>query len=110
MRILSLCLSLLAFITVIGSGSAHAASLNELRASGVIGERYTGYAVVRKNKSGATGIVEKVNTTRRSIYKKRAAQQKIPAAQVGAIYAKQIYDNAPAGTWFQSQDGSWRRK
>ncbi len=109
-RTLTLCLTLLTFMMTAGSGSVEAASLNELRASGVIGERYDGYAVVRKSAPGASRIVIRVNNKRSRIYNKRAKQQGISAAQVGAVYSRQIYDKAPAGTWFQSRNGSWRRK
>ncbi|MEL0106340.1 MAG: YdbL family protein [Rhodospirillaceae bacterium] len=109
-RLLTLCLSLFLFTITVSGNPAEAASLNELRASGVIGERYDGFAVVRKNKSGAANIVRQVNAKRRSIYKSRAKQQKISPAQVGVVYAQQIFSNAPAGTWFLSRDGSWTRK
>ena len=109
-RILTLCFTLLTFITAINSGTAQAASLNELRASGAVGDRYDGYAVVRESAPGATRIVVRVNTKRSRIYNKRAKQQGISAAQVGEIYARQIHDKAPAGTWFLSKDGSWSRK
>jgi len=110
MRTLTLCLTLFAFMAMIGSNPVQAASLDQLRANGAIGERYDGFVVVRNNAPGASDIVAKVNAERRRIYQTRAAQQKISAAQVGAVYASQIFGNAPAGTWFQSRDGSWRRK
>lgn len=110
MRALTLTLTMFAFLALIGSGPVQAASLEELRASGAVGERYDGYAVVRNNAPGAAAVVEQVNAERRRIYQERAAQQNISPAQVGAVYASQIFNNAPPGTWFQSSDGSWRRK
>ena len=110
MRALTLCLTLFAFMVSAGSGPVQAASLEQLRASGTVGERHTGYAVVRQNVPGAAAVVAEVNAKRRRIYQERAAQQKISEAQVGAVYASQIFGNAPAGTWFQSSDGSWRQK
>jgi len=97
-------------MATIGSSSADAASLNELRASGAIGEKSNGFAVVRKSAPGASRIVSKVNAKRRGIYRKRAKQQGVSAASVGVIYAKEIHRNAPAGTWLQSSGGSWSRK
>jgi uncharacterized protein YdbL (DUF1318 family) len=109
-RARALYLTLFAFMAMIGGGPVQAASLDQLRASGAVGERYDGYVVARKNVPGAAAIVAEVNAKRRRIYEKRAAQQKISAAQVGAVYAAQIFQKAPSGTWFQSKDGSWRRK
>jgi hypothetical protein len=109
-RTLTLCLTLFAFLAVIAGGPVGAASLDELRASGAIGERYDGYVVVRQSAPGAADVATKVNAERRRIYEQRAAQQKISPAEVGQVYAAQIIRNAPAGTWFLAQDGSWKRK
>lgn len=109
-RLPALIIALFMVFTMAGATPAEAASLNELRASGVIGERYDGFAVVRKNKSGASKIVRSVNAKRRKIYRSRAKQQNISPAQVGAVYASQIRNSAPRGTWFLSRDGSWSRK
>ena len=110
MRALTNCLTLFALLALIAGGPAQAASLDELRASGAVGERYDGFVVVRNDVPGAAEIVAKVNDERLRIYKTRALQQKISADKVGVVYASQIFGNAPAGTYFQSKDGNWRRK
>ena len=110
MRTITLCLSILALLASLSSAPAAAASLNELRQSGAIGERHNGYVVVRSNAAGAAKVVAQINAERRRIYEARAQEQGISAAQVGTIYAPQIFSRAPAGTWFQGPDGSWRRK
>lgn len=110
MRTITLCLSILALLASLGGAPAVAASLHELRQSGAIGERHDGYVVVRSNATGAAKVVAQVNAERRRIYEARAKEQGISAGQVGTIYAPQIFGRAPAGTWFQGPDGSWRRK
>lgn len=90
------------------SGAASAQNLNQLRAQGVVGERFDGYAVARQ--PAGNKAVDEVNAKRRSIYNDRAGKQGVPAAQVGQVYAKQIMQRAPKGTWFQAQNGSWSRK
>lgn len=88
-----------------------AQSLDALRAGGVVGERYDGYAVVRGNASAEVrALVERVNAERRRIYQKRAAEQGAPADQVGRVYARTILQNAPPGTWFMDANGNWIRK
>jgi hypothetical protein len=109
-RALTLCLTLLAFLTMVGSGPVQAQSIDEWRAKGVLGERYDGYVVVRKNEEGAASVALEVNAQRRKIYEQRAKQQKVTPAQVGQVYAAEILRNAPKGTWFQAADGSWRQK
>ena len=90
------------------SGPAQAQNLDALRASGAVGERFDGYLVARDG--SAKGFVDKVNAKRRQIYQQRAASQGVGADQVGMVYAKEILADAPAGTWFQKQDGSWAQK
>ena len=40
----------------------------------------------------------------------RAAEQGVAADAVGKVYAQQIIQNAPAGTWFLDPSGGWRQK
>ena len=91
---------------------ASAQTLNQLRQSGVVGERFDGLAVLREGgaSSKARAVVNQVNKKRRQIYAKRAKQQNVPIDQVGRVYAKTILGKAPKGTWFLEQSGRWRRK
>ena len=90
--------------------AAGAQSLNELRASGAVGEGYDGFARVRKAGGGARSVVDAVNAKRRAIYAERAKEQGTTADQVGRVYARQILGKAPAGTWFLKESGEWVRK
>ena len=104
-------LSLLAAMAFAGfAAPAAAQSLDDFRKQGVIGERYDGLAVVRPPGAAAQAMVDQVNAQRSRIYADRAQQQKVPAAQVGKVYAREIFDRAPAGTWFLGEDGRWVRK
>ena len=101
-----------AAILLMTAATASAKTLAELRADGTVGERYDGIAVVRKD--GASEKVKralaKVNEKRREIYRERAAEEGVTPEQVGRVYARQIYDKAPSGTWFLSEAGEWRQK
>jgi uncharacterized protein len=93
------------------STAAQSRLLDEARVAGTVGERYDGTATVRAGApASAQNTVNSVNTKRMDIYKKRAASEGITAEAVGRIYAKQIYENAPSGTWFLLQSGQWVRK
>ncbi len=94
------------------AGPAWAQSLDALRASGVVGERFDGFAELRGAgaSQSARSVVNAVNQKRRRIYQQRAAQQGVPADQVGRVYAKQIMQRAPRGTWFLTESGRWTRK
>lgn len=89
-------------------GPATAQSLDELRASGQIGERYDGYVVARD--SAVAEQVAEINAKRRDIYEKEAAKLGVNLTQVGKVYAAKIVKQVPAGTWILTEDGEWRQK
>ncbi len=86
-------------------------TLDQLRASGAVGERFDGFLEVRDPKAaGAKAKVQEVNAKRRKIYAKRAAQDGATVEQVGQVYAKEILGQAPKGTWFLKKNGKWVKK
>jgi uncharacterized protein YdbL (DUF1318 family) len=91
-----------------GGISAWAGSLQDLRASGALGESVSGYAVARD--PSATAEVASINKKRKAVYSKKAAAQGVSIDQVGKVYAKQIFKKVPAGTWIQNQQGQWLKK
>ncbi len=107
--LLALVLSTLAAAT---PARADDAQLNSLRAQGVIAERFDGYVMVKDNSTGATAqsVVDRVNAERRAIYEARAKAQGVTANEVGQVYAGQIIQKAPKGTWFLGADGSWTQR
>jgi uncharacterized protein YdbL (DUF1318 family) len=89
---------------------AVAQSLQDLRASGAVGEVFDGYARVRSGDAVAQSLVDATNAQRRAIYQARAQEQGISVDQVGRVYAKVIFDKAPAGDWFLLESGKWVQK
>jgi uncharacterized protein YdbL (DUF1318 family) len=87
---------------------ALADQLDDLRKSGAVGERYDGLLVARDASAG--NFVKEVNAKRGSIYQQKATQQGVSVEEVGKVYAAEILKKAPAGTYFQRQDGSWVQK
>ena len=85
-----------------------AQSLDQLRASGAVGERYDGYAEALQ--SSAAGVVQQVNAKRRQIYQQTADKEGASIDQIGRIYARQIFAKAPPGTKFLRENGSWVTK
>ena len=86
---------------------AWADALDNLRASGAIGETYEGYVVARE--ASAQAETDAINAKRKAIYQEKAAAQGIDIEQVGKVYAAEIIRKVPAGTWIQI-DGQWRKK
>ena len=87
---------------------ALAQSLDQLRASGAVGERYDGYAEALQ--SGAAGVVQQVNAKRRQIYQQTADKEGASVDQIGRVYARQIFAKAPPGTKLLQENGSWVTK
>ena len=97
------------FFTAVPDGYADA--LDRYRADGAIAERFDGYVETRRGApAGAASLVRDVNNKRRAIYEKRAREQNVPASAVGALFAEKIMRQAPGGTYFRRQDGSYVRK
>lgn len=107
-------LTALAGITALAltPADAQAGSLDSYRAKGVIAERYDGLVEVRTGSAPAEArrIVERVNAKRREIYEKRADNQGVSVEAVGKVYAKQIWKDAPGGTYLKKPDGSYVQK
>ncbi len=102
-------------VVIVGLTSAPAQvlaqSLDQLRASGVVGERFDGYAEALGRASGQVrALVSQVNAKRRRLYQQRAAEQRVSAGQVGRVFAQQIMRKAPRGTPFLTESGRWTRK
>ncbi len=106
-------LTFLAVVTLVlglslSAPPALAQSLDDLRASGAVGERFDGYAQALQ--SGAAGVVDQVNAKRSRIYSERAAAEGVSPDQIGRVYAKQIFAKSPPGTKFLQQNGAWITK
>jgi uncharacterized protein YdbL (DUF1318 family) len=98
--------------TVTGAALAQSRPLDAPRASGLVGEKFDGFAQLRSPSAPADikGLVDQANQERAALYKQRAASDGATADAVGRIYAKQIFDQAPAGTWFLQESGQWVQK
>ena len=104
-------LAVLLFVAM-SPATVQAQSLDALRAAGTVGERYDGYLVLRDG--GASGAakstVASTNAQRKALYEKRSKEEKVPVAAIGKIYAQQIMQKAPKGTYFLDESGKWTRK
>ena len=102
----------LPFVMLAAGAAAQSRVLDAPRASGAVGERFDGYAVVRdQSQAGSLGpLVDRVNAERRQVYAQRAAAERAPVDQIGRVYAREIFNSAPVGTWFLQESGQWVRK
>lgn len=99
------------FLSLGAVGAASADALDDYRAQGVIAERFDGYIEIRSGgDAAARALVDDVNARRREVYRQRAQQQNVSPADVGRVYAGQILQNAPSGTFFREENGGYRQK
>jgi uncharacterized protein YdbL (DUF1318 family) len=82
-------------------------ALESLRASGAIGESNNGYAVARE--PSAQAEADAINAKRRVIYQNKANAEGVNVEQVAKVYAQEIFNTVPAGTWLQI-NGQWKKK
>jgi uncharacterized protein len=95
-----------------GTAWAEARALDAPRAAGTVGERYDGFAELRDQSQADTlgPLVAEANAARRKVYADQAAKNNMTVDQVGRIFAPQILQGAPAGTWFHQESGAWVQK
>ena len=108
--LLSLLVGLL--VLAVSVEAADAPKLDDLRKDGIVGERFDGVAVVR-SESAADEVrkaVDAINAKRSEIYAARAKAQGVAAVEVGKVYALEIMQKSPPGTWFLDAGGKWVQK
>ena len=103
-------LVLLVLLIAPNTGYAQGKLLDGPRASGAVGERFDGFATVRDGGGDVQQLVDQVNAERRKVYESVAAQQGTNANAVGRVYAQEIIEGAPGGTWFLDENGNWQQK
>src|SRR5579872_5775563 len=89
---------LLSILFLSGAAYAQSRPLDAPRAAGLVGEKYDGLAIVRSASAPADvkSVVDQANQERAALYQQRATSTGATPDAVGRIYAKQIFDQAPA--------------
>ncbi|WP_343560607.1 YdbL family protein [Kiloniella sp. b19] len=104
-------LGALSIALMMATGAAQASTLDSLRASGALGEGANGYLIVRDSgNAAAVDFAQSVNAKRKSIYQQRADKEGVSADDVGRVFAPEILNDAPGGTWYQDSQGKWNQK
>jgi uncharacterized protein len=92
---------------------AHADSLDDARAAGLLGERPDGYVdVVTANPTpDIIQLKDNINAQRRKIYQQLAGEKGVPAEEVGALAAeKTIAQKLKPGMYYMDSSGQWVQK
>lgn len=91
---------------------AFAATLDEAKASGLIGEKQDGYiGLVQANvPADVVALVADVNAQRRQRYAQIAQQNGIAVDQVAKLAFTKAFENTLSGNYVESAPGQWTRK
>jgi len=94
------------------SAPALAASLDQAKAAGQVGERIDGYlGVVSANApADVRAMVDKINAERKAKYQQIADKQGAPVAAVAQIAGRKLIERTPKGEYVLGADGHWRKK
>lgn len=84
--------------------------VDELKASGAIGENNRGFLEVRGGGGDAANVVSAENRDREAVYAEIAKRAGSSAEQVGKARARQIAGASKPGVWLQREDGNWYKK
>jgi uncharacterized protein YdbL (DUF1318 family) len=107
-RLFSFAMLALVFI----SQSALAASLDEAKAAGQIGEKQDGYIGLVQSAVPAdvAALVDSVNAQRRARYEQIAASNGIPVSEVAKLAFERALEATRTGHFVESAPGQWVRK
>ncbi len=97
------------FITLALAQGAWALSLGEAKASGWVGERYTGYLGIVSNQAKVSGLVKNVNNKRKLKYNKLAIDNGIPLEEVEKLAGKKVISKTKPGHYVDQGNG-WVKK
>jgi uncharacterized protein YdbL (DUF1318 family) len=94
------------------AGPARAASLDDAKAAGVVGEKVDGFLGVVDAKAPADvrAMVDRINAERLAKYAEIAKKQGTPTDAVAKIAGQKLIERTPKGQYVLGADGQWRKK
>lgn len=100
------------FLIALLVSTAHAVTLQEAKAEGLIGEQMNGYVgvVVDNAAVDVVALVQDVNNQRRERYREIAQQNGISIEAVAALAYERAVEATQPGHYIQDQSGRWVRK
>lgn len=92
--------------------AAYAATLQEAKDQGLVGEQRDGYVglVVANAPADIAALVRDVNNQRRQRYQQIAQQNGISVEQVAAVAYERAVEATKSGHFIQNASGAWVRK
>lgn len=103
--------TILSIALLLSAGTIFAATLDEAKSEGLIGERADGYLGIVDTAGGAeiAALVTDINNKRKAQYQRIAKKNGIGVEQVQALAGKKALEKTRAGGWVLV-NGEWRQK
>ena len=92
------------------ASAAHALSLDDAKATGIVGERQDGYLGIVVDSAEARQLIQEINSARRIKYQEIAKKNGTSLQAVEILAAKKAQDKTPSGQYVQLPSGAWSRK
>ncbi|HET8726052.1 MAG TPA: YdbL family protein [Alphaproteobacteria bacterium] len=89
---------------------AAAQTLDQAKASGLVGEMPNGYVGAVQAGGSVRALVDSVNAQRRERYQEVAASNGVPLAVVEQRAGTQLIERTPRGQFVMNASGQWVRK
>ncbi len=84
--------------------------ITQLKEAGILGETADGLLGFVRQSPEHKELVNAENRDRQAVYAAIAESQGVAASVVARRRALQIIEQAPAGRWFQNENGTWYQK
>jgi uncharacterized protein len=105
--------ALILFLAVSGfavASPAHALSLDEAKAQGLVGEQPNGYLGPVSGDARATALAQRINAKRRAAYQSVANSNGATLKSVEVLAGSKLISRLQSGQWFMDQAGQWRQR
>lgn len=85
--------------------------VDNAKRQGIVGEQADGYlGLVSTAAVDVRAAVGEINEGRRRVYEQAAARTGVSVEAAGQAAGRQLIERVPAGQFYRSVDGAWRRK
>lgn len=92
------------------AGPAWAQSLDQAKASGLVGERPDGLLGIVQNQAGVQALVDRVNAERMEAYRRIAGENNLSMEVVQARAGARLIERVAAGEYYMTPQGNWVRR
>ncbi len=99
-------------LLLLGAVAANAATLDDAKSAGQIGESVDGYLHLVDNNAPdeVKALVKDVNNKRRAKYQSIARKRGVAVQDVATLAGAKLVERAPAGQYVMDSNAKWRKK